>query len=482
MKLSEKVNLEKSQYELDFVDIDLDTDLPLFLNPFLFRYREDDFSEKATLYISSFFQKTINLINDDKIDEAQALFRHLSEPNETHLGLSSGKPKGKGVGSKKSSKLLHSLIDSPAVKSGLVENLEDTALFIEGVGKDNISDITTNIIKKLLIEYTQEQCNLWGINLREDTPSGFYWDPDFNEWKNEMTEMLVIDGEKIILVPKSIVRTTPVYNSYQYHQHFALTFLQEDHKERDTKYVRKKYNEDGDVVRKWVTKKDLKENILSLDKNKLVKFTKKYENVFEDFKENVILQDEPFRAEDVDPASDEGEVAKYLIEKLEEISPGTEDAHKYHDLMVGVLDFIFYPLLTKPRKEEEINEGRKRIDILFMNESKTGIFNFIEEKLDLPCAYVPVECKNYNNDINNEEIDQLLGRFNARRKVGVISCRHIDKMNDCISRCRDIYQNNNALIIPLTDEDIKEMLSSIADGEHEQINEIVEEKVNSIVN
>ena len=40
LKISEKLNLNKSQFELDFVDIDTDEDLPLFIDSNLIRKYE----------------------------------------------------------------------------------------------------------------------------------------------------------------------------------------------------------------------------------------------------------------------------------------------------------------------------------------------------------------------------------------------------------------------------------------------------------
>jgi hypothetical protein len=43
--------------------------------------------------------------------------------------------------------------------------------------------------------------------------------------------------------------------------------------------------------------------------------------------------------------------------------PGNEHASEYHNLIIGAVEFLFFPQLIYPWKEHEIHEGRKRIDM-----------------------------------------------------------------------------------------------------------------------
>jgi hypothetical protein len=147
---------------------------------------------------------------------------------------------------------------------------------------------------------------------------------------------------------------------------------------------------------------------------------------------------------------------KSLIEKLQGMPSGNEDAQNYHKLMKGVLQIIFYPHLINPIKELEILEGRKRIDLCFDNASKTGIFSRLNRHLRLLSPYIFVECKNYSREIANPELDQMAGRFgNQRTQVGIIACRTIDNMELFLQRCRDTYRDGRGLIIPIVDTDNK---------------------------
>ena len=64
------------------------------------------------------------------------------------------------------------------------------------------------------------------------------------------------------------------------------------------------------------------------------------------------------------------EICNHLIAKLESIPSGTKNASKYHNLIIGILELLFYPNLSSTRKEKDIHEGRKCIDIVFDNYQK----------------------------------------------------------------------------------------------------------------
>src|SRR6267378_1349335 len=132
-RISDIYRLKKTQHELDFVNINPNRDFPVYLNPFIFSARSDPFSIEASRTIVSFFQHNLTLIKQGNVDAARANFQHLNEPNETCLGQSRHRPRGRGVGDDNADDLFESILNSEAMKTGLVEHLEDTAIFIPGI-------------------------------------------------------------------------------------------------------------------------------------------------------------------------------------------------------------------------------------------------------------------------------------------------------------------------------------------------------------
>lgn len=178
---------------------------------------------------------------------------------------------------------------------------------------------------------------------------------------------------------------------------------------------------------------------------------------------------------------DERAFAQALIAELQNIPRGTEGATRYHRFMIGTLEFLHYPNLIYPVLEQEIHEGRKRIDIAFTNASQIGLFKRAQSQPQMRSQYIPVECKNYSNDPANPELDQISGRFSAQRGwLGILCCRELQNKDLFLNRCRDTAIDGRGIILPLDDADIITMLDMIARGRRSDTNDFLEGRVRHI--
>ncbi len=464
MRISEIFRLGTRQAELDFVDIDIDRDTPLFIDPFVLSTRADPWSIGASHTIRSFFQFFINLIYAEEFEDARRLFDYLHEPNETCLGMSKGRPRGNGIGDDDAERIFVSLAESKAAQTGLLHDLEDCRIFVDGIDKDKTSDMATNIIRKHLLDYTIQQCRLWDIPLEQDAPSGFYWDAARRQWESDTTSVLLAHGKKILLVPKAVVSYSNRHTPQQFHQHFVLNFLQHEHLRMRSALVQQTVRR-GSVVREFVTKKSLKERgNAALTKDFLTNFTNAHPQVFKEFRESPRIRVGSLPIEQFSDYNVE-EVANYLREKLRAIPVGTEHATDFHRTAASILDFLFYPRLTNPIIEREIHDGRKRVDLTFDNGAFEGFFFRLPNQAQLSCPFIFIECKNYGREVGNPEVDQLSGRFSPNRgKVGILVCRAVEDHALLLRRCMDTYRDQRGLILPFIDTDLEAGLQERATG------------------
>ena len=130
----------------------------------------------------------------------------LNERNEFHLGFSKRKSKGHALGPKYAKKVWESFSSSKAAATGLLEDLEDSVLFVDGIGPDLLSDAICNIIRGPLIAYTQNACNYYGVPLTE-VDSGPVLEIQLEEkFESNLVELPETEFGRIVLVPKVIVR------------------------------------------------------------------------------------------------------------------------------------------------------------------------------------------------------------------------------------------------------------------------------------
>ena len=460
MRISELLGIKKSRKELDFYDYEVDNDTYAFLDPYYISKSNDPVIKECNEYVESFFDQFLTLLKLD-INRAYEIFSHLGEVNEICLGMSRGLPTGKGMGEEDRKRVFDAIVNSDAYKNGLTDRLEDLRLFVKGIDKDKISDMVANLIKYPLIKYTQNQCDLFEIEL-EDVESGYYWDK--NDWAYSYERMIVRNGRKYLLFPKSIITFSKEYYTKQYLRKYALEKLKEVNLEKDTHLVRKKFDKKGVLIRKYVLKKDVEEEILAeegtptIQKQWLSKFTKEYPDSLKKFKKETI--DKILVYNDPISSDEENEIIDALISGFNDIETGATKASTYQKYVAGILELLFYPQIRHPRLEAEINEGRKRIDIIYDNTAETGFFFLLGNSYRITCPIIIVECKNYQDDIKNPEIDQLAGRFSANRGYfGIICCRSIENEALFIKREQDLAKDKHEYIIHLTDDDFKELLS-----------------------
>lgn len=455
-RVSDYFSLNRTQPTLDFVDVDLERDLKVFVDPRALRLLKTDWGEDCVALVQDFFKAVMDAIRQEDHERAQALLRTLTEPNETRLGFSSAKPRGRALGPDSASDVWKALSTSEATKSGLLEDLEDTVLLVEGISSDIISDITTNIIRQPLIHYTAVACEWYGIPLTPDVDSGPMWDPSTGNWFNEHTLLPITPDGKLLLVPKVIVRRQLEYDAGDYYHDFILPHLRDIELNLNSSLVETLRN-----GKRRVTNKRLREKYGEGKKANLreTKLCPSLLTRYRDSKRDAVrapLDHSFFADEENTPPPD----FKELLKRVLEVAPGKPSATKYERAIESLLTAMFYPALSQPTRQHEIHNGRKRIDITYANVAKHGFFDWVGAHFGAP--QIAVECKNYVDDPANPEIDQLSGRFSDRRGwVGILVCRQMMDRHLLLQRCKDTANDGRGYILCLDDDDLKRMVAAI---------------------
>jgi len=133
------------------------------------------------------------------------------EVKQNWFGYSKIGNKGSGLGrdfGKSMSSSMHIVFDDLG-KERITQSshLEKAGLFEIGVGKDNISDFTTNLIKDFLLSYT-ETFALTYIDrkfLQKVYVSKVYFDYDFERWMPKEFLLPYLYNDYVILTPRDIL-------------------------------------------------------------------------------------------------------------------------------------------------------------------------------------------------------------------------------------------------------------------------------------
>ena len=474
VKFSEYFGKTLSQAELDFVDIDTSCDTPLYLDPYAIQIRQDDWSSLCGDYIRSYFSELLDAMREDNWAKIEHLTIHLHEPNETFLGVSSGKPSGRGLSRVKADMIVDAIKNSFAFKTGQISDVSEASLYIAGIGPDTISDLTTNVLRGPLADYTEEQCDLHGIEVNEVNFLPPVWNPGTSKWEANSLHLPLVKGEPVLLIPKFSVRRRLCLDSQEFYNHHLLTFHQQEHLNAGSALVEVLKNK-----RRRVTKKKLKK-LYPYSKDLIAEFAQENPKVIEFYK-SLKGAEGTIKNVDIDDDINEQSIAKRLSEELDRVETGGKYANIYHNLAMSICTFLFYPDLIHPIKEKSLHEGRKRIDINFTNAAHKGFFFTVLEAPQTRALHVAVECKNYSSDPKNPEYDQLAGRFSLRNGYfGILLCRTIEDKDHSLEICKDAAKDNRGFMLVLDDADLQKMLSYVENHNRPNINRLLHRKFDAL--
>lgn len=203
---------EKDIEKYGAFNISLVADLPLFIDPFLLfnsknkKYKQ--LHDNIIQYLVFLKNKSTSQTVDNGTLKAWYVFK---EVEQNWLGFSVSSNKGSALGldfAKALNKNLHKIFSEfgkEKVTKG--SHLEKLCLIKGGVGKDNISDFATNLIKEFLLDYTQTfaQKNI-DESLREEfrvPRTRFNYGTE--TWEEATFDLPKFNGEYVILTPKGLL-------------------------------------------------------------------------------------------------------------------------------------------------------------------------------------------------------------------------------------------------------------------------------------
>jgi hypothetical protein len=193
-------------------DVSLINDLPMFIDPFLlFNSAKPEYQvlhREMIDYLTYLRDKAIN----SKLDEGSVYAWYVfPEVKQNWLGYSLTGNGGRGLGPDFAA-AIHENFNTTFGDFGEEEvpdspHFEKLTLFDDGVGRDNVSDFTTNLIKKYLLEYTQEfaRQHIDPALLKDVGIERVYFNYETQTWASGKYRLPWINNDFVLLTPQDLL-------------------------------------------------------------------------------------------------------------------------------------------------------------------------------------------------------------------------------------------------------------------------------------
>jgi hypothetical protein len=193
-------------------NVSLVADLPLFVDPFLlFNSRKRTYRklhDQMIVYLRFLRDKSADQHLDPGLIKAWYVF---PEVRQNWLGFTLTGNRGRGLG-KEFAQALHTNLgqlfrgfgDEKVTKGS---HLEKLCLIKEGVGRDNISDFTNNLILEFLLDYTQDfaKQRIDAKLRRTFTINKVRFNYETESWEPGTYDLPCFRGDFVLLTPKNIL-------------------------------------------------------------------------------------------------------------------------------------------------------------------------------------------------------------------------------------------------------------------------------------
>ncbi|EIX9201087.1 hypothetical protein PON88_004237 [Klebsiella pneumoniae] len=191
-------------------NISLINDLPLFIDPFLLFNNEKykGLHQSIIKYVSFLRDRSQHGELNSGLIKSWFLF---PEVKQNWLGYSIVGNGGSGLGID-FAKSLNNSFSNILQNFGREEitegsHLEKLCLIKEGVGKDSVSDFTTNLIKSFLLKYTEDfaKDNIDEKYLSEHIVAKVDFNYETRSWSSKKFMLPTYDGDYVLLTPRDIL-------------------------------------------------------------------------------------------------------------------------------------------------------------------------------------------------------------------------------------------------------------------------------------
>lgn len=193
-------------------NISLVADLPLFVDPFLiFNSQKQEYQalhESIVKYLLFLHAKSAEHTTTPALISSWYRFPEIKE---NWLGFSVASNSGRGLG-RKFARALHANLSQLFKNFGQEQvthgtHLEKLCLVDDGVGRDNISDFTNNLIHEYLLRYTEQFAkeNIPAHLRKSIAVSKVRFNYETETWESDRFELPMFGGRHVLLTPTDLL-------------------------------------------------------------------------------------------------------------------------------------------------------------------------------------------------------------------------------------------------------------------------------------